>query len=132
MDGSEPIQHDVGAKSRSYRFAQEKRIRKNAEFSAVYAKGRLWSHPVLRLRVLPNQREYSRFGFVVGKRLGNAVVRNRLKRRLREAVRKISVRPGYDLVIMGRTNCAGETYDTLQRALRELFLRARLLPVPER
>lgn len=128
MDGSEPIPQDAGAESRSYGFAQEKRIRKKAEFSAVYAKGRLWTHPVLRLRVLPNQREYSRFGFVVGKRLGNAVIRNRLKRRLREAVRKISVRPGYDLVIMGRTNCANETYDALQRALRELLLKARLLP----
>ncbi len=92
----------------------------------------MWSHPIVRVRVLPNQREYSRFGFVVGKRLGNAVVRNRLKRRLREVVRQTSVRPGYDLVIMGRANCAGETYDALRQALRELFLRARLLPEPER
>lgn len=115
-------------------FPPEKRLRKRAEFAAVYRQGRSWFHALVRLRALSNSCGVSRFGFVVGKHLGKAVVRNRLKRRLREAVRQLAVRPGYDVVLIGRTPAVSSTYQGLREGLLDLFKRAHLLqgPPPDR
>ncbi len=63
------------------------RLRKRTEFSRVYGTGRSAAGRVLVLYVLPSEGEL-RIGFSAGKKLGNAVVRNRAKRRLKEVVRK--------------------------------------------
>jgi ribonuclease P protein component len=93
----------------------------------VYSRGRSWSHPLLALRVLPNQQPTSRFGFAVAKQVGNAVVRNRLKRRLREAIRQTAIRPGYDIVVIGRIPARESGYQELHTALIGLLQRGRLL-----
>ena len=115
------------ASPRPQGFPPEKRLRKRAEFSKVYAHGRAWSHPLLRLRVLPNGLGVSRFGFAIGKRVGKAVVRNRTKRRLRETVRQMDIRPGYDVVIIGQPAAATSSYQALRAGVMDLLTRARLL-----
>jgi ribonuclease P protein component len=71
----------------------------------------------------------TRAGFVVGRRTGKAVVRNRVKRRLREAVRALYSRlaPGTDLVWIARPPSATADYATLAGAVEHLLRRARLL-----
>jgi ribonuclease P protein component len=69
----------------------------------------------------------SRFGFTAAATLGKAVVRNRIKRRLREAVRSLAVAPGWDVVINSRRGAAEASYDQLRGQVRELMGRARLL-----
>ena len=108
-------------------FPPEKRLRKRSDFAQVYSRGRQWSHPAIRLRVLPNHGCPSRFGFAVGKHVGKAVVRNRLKRRLREVVRQAAIRPGYDVVVTGRPAATATTYLQLRTALMDMLARARLL-----
>ena len=63
--------------------------------------------------------EPSRFGFSVSSRLGGATVRNRIKRRLREAARRIDAR-GYDIVVVARSGAERASYNMLHDSLREL------------
>jgi ribonuclease P protein component len=92
----------------------------------VYRNGRIQSNPLLVLRVLPTDRETTRFGFVVGKAVGNAVARNRVRRRLREATRQLAVAPGFDIVIGARKPAAEAPFATLSATLSMLAEKARI------
>lgn len=107
------------------------RLRQRRDFAAVYRRGRLYRGDLLVLRTLRTDAQVSRFGFTAGVALGNAVARNRLKRRLREAVRSLAVAPGWDVVINGRRGAAEAAYARLSESLRELMARARILRGPE-
>lgn len=103
---------------------KEQRLRSRNDFAAAYRQGRVFSNQLLVVRVRPNERPVSRFGFVVGKASGNAVTRNRIKRRLREAARLIDVRPGFDIVIGVRRGVAAATFADLSKALLTLLARS--------
>ena len=70
----------------------------------------------------------TRIGFSVSRRVGGAVVRNQVKRRLREIARKrlSHVAPGWDIVITARASAAEAEYGALEEDVRETFSRARL------
>jgi len=80
------------------------------------------------LAFLRNELEYSRFGFVVSKRLGKATQRNKLKRRMRELVRvRVPViKPGYDIVIIARNRMSQASYLDIERSLVDLLKTAGL------
>lgn len=82
---------------------------------------------MLVVRVLPNAGTVTRFGFVAGKVVGGAVVRNRVKRRLREIARGVVVKPGLDIVVGARKPAAEATYEQLERAFVSLMKRAEAL-----
>jgi len=106
---------------------REERLSKKRDFEAVYQEGKSRSNSLLALRALPNQLGSNRYGFAVGKRLGGAVIRNRVKRRLREGTRHTKVKVGWDIVIIARQNAARSDYHRLKRALEELLAQAQLL-----
>ncbi|MCY4527878.1 MAG: ribonuclease P protein component, partial [Chloroflexi bacterium] len=81
---------------------RDSRLRKSADFAAVWSKGRSRVDGLFVVKARPNDLEVTRFGYSVSKRVGNAVARNRVKRRLREAVRSASVEAGFDIVIAAR------------------------------
>jgi ribonuclease P protein component len=107
------------------------RLRRSFEFARVRRHGRSSSTRLLVLAILPNNLERNRFGFVVGKRVGKAVIRNRVRRRLREAVRTLEprLRKGYDVVIIARGPIANPevTFQELLETLRSLNERVGLL-----
>ena len=81
---------------------QESRLRKTADFAAVWSEGRSKVDRLFVVRVRPNGLGVTRIGFSVSKRIGNAVARNLVKRRLREVTRATAVEAGFDIVIAAR------------------------------
>jgi ribonuclease P protein component len=80
-------------------------IKKNSDFQDIFKKGHSMNGKYLVVYFLPNQFDYIRFGFCVGKKIGPAVRRNRIKRLLREAVRFINLplQANWDIVLVART-----------------------------
>ncbi len=105
---------------------KERRLRRRKDFAAAYRKGRVYGNQLLVLRFVPRAGGVARFGFVTGKVVGNAVVRNRVKRRLRAAAAQMDVRPEADIVVGARKSAANATYHTLYKALAVLIERAGL------
>lgn len=94
-------------------------LKLNHEFRRLYAKGKSAAAPTLALYCRKTGRSHSRLGFTVSVKLGNAVVRNRVRRRLREAYRTNEHRflPGYDLVVVGRVRAVHARYREMERDL---------------
>ncbi len=109
---------------------KEHRLTSSKDFAAVRSRGRSWSDGLLVLGARRNSLDVSRVGFSVGKRNGNAVVRNRLKRRLREAVRKVPLREGFDVVLVARRGAASADFEGLCRSVKRLSERARISESP--
>ncbi len=103
------------------------RLRERRDFAAVYRQGRPYRSDLLILRALKTGQEQSRFGFTASKALGGAVVRNRLKRRLRESARSFRVAPGWDLVVNCRRGAGQAGYHDLREQMSELLVRAGVL-----
>ncbi len=105
----------------------ERYLNKSGQFSLVYDEGKSWAGKDIVIRALPNRLETSRFGFVVSRRVGKAVVRNRVKRRLREITRQSSIQPGWDIVLIARIAAATRDYQGLKDSVGKLLFRAGLI-----
>ncbi len=106
---------------------RELRLRRSADFTAVHRRGRPVASGLLAMRCLNTAAPVSRIGFSVSKRVGNAVVRNRVKRRLRAAATSLSIGPGWDIVVSARPVAATRDYAALREALFSVLQRAQLL-----
>ena len=112
---------------------KELRLTKAKDFAAVRREGRSQANTLLVLVARPNGLENTRFGFSVGKRVGNAVVRNKVKRRLREAARLAEICVGWDVVVIARKEASSTDFHTLRRSMMGLLKRADLLDLsPQR
>lgn len=109
---------------------RERRLRRRKDFAAAYRKGRVYGNQLLVLRVVPHDGDVARFGFVTGKAVGGAVVRNRVKRRLRAAADSIEAAPGLDIVVGARKVAADASYHAIYHALTSLMRRAGALQTP--
>jgi ribonuclease P protein component len=104
------------------------RLRLNTDFQRARQEGKSWANHLMVLCALPNGLEHSRFGFAASKRIGKAVVRNRIRRRMREAVRLrcASIAEGWDLVFIARRPIARATYAEIVHAVEDLLIRANM------
>lgn len=103
------------------------RLTGSKRFSQIHRDGSSAANRYLVIRYLPNGLDRSRFGFLASKRIGNAVVRNKVKRRLREAVRQTRVRTGWDAVFIARTGVEKAGYLELKQAADNLLRRSQLV-----
>ena len=97
-------------------------LKKNYEFRRLYNKGKTAVTPYLVVYCLRNNRGTRRVGYTVSTKLGKAVTRNRIRRRLREIYRLNSDRLvfGVDMIIVARSKCVDADYHKMEKA----FLRA--------
>lgn len=104
-------------------------MKKNHEFRRVYGKGISAATGTLVLYCRKNRLDVNRLGLTVGTKVGCAVVRNRVRRRLREIYRlqRETLQTGYDLVIVARGRAAGASYQALLRDFKQLTKKLRLL-----
>lgn len=109
----------------------EQHLTKPQQYASVYSEGSSWTSQVLVMRALPNDLSMSRYGFSVSKRIGKAVVRNRVKRLLREVLRVTPLKPGWDIIFIARTAVAGTDYASLNKVVIGLLSRAHLLETGE-
>lgn len=113
-------------------FLQSKyRLKKRKDFRKVYNRGKSIANRELVLFILKNpQIEDFRLGISVSKKVGNAVIRNRVKRLIKEAFRKVtaqnSVQKNIDLIIIARKSTADMDYVRFTRSLTDLLLKAKL------
>ncbi|MDA0256620.1 MAG: ribonuclease P protein component [Chloroflexi bacterium] len=91
------------------------RLRRSSEISATLRKGKRARQRLVHVAALPNGLPRSRFALSVSKRVGSAVVRNRVKRRLRVLLRSRPPRGGYDIVVTAHVGADSVPIDDLMR-----------------
>ena len=103
-------------------------LRRRADFEHVFDSGEFLGGRVLAVRFVERGQGPARIGFAVGKRLdARAVVRNRARRRLREALRPVALRDGYDIVVLARRAVLTEDFEAIRRDVSAVLGRAGLL-----
>lgn len=104
------------------------KIRKNVEFRAIYRRGKSFSNALLVLYIYKNRKNINRLGISVSKKVGKSVIRNRVKRLIKESYRlnsrKLNV--GYDFVFIARNAANGKNYTEIDEAVKNLFKKAGL------
>ena len=115
--------------ARALTFPKSRRLTRSEEFKQVRKNGQVERGRLLLLSVLPMQEGKFRAGFVTSRAVGNAVKRNRVRRRLREIVRKHqpALRAGTWIVTLARANAAGASYAELEAEWLRLAKRASIL-----
>lgn len=109
-----------------FELGRDKIFRGKREFNKVYSQGRSFANREMVLYVLENADLRGRVGFAAGKKLGGAVVRNRVKRLLREAFRlnQYNVKPNCAIILVGRKNLIDAKADVAIKSFREICRRA--------
>jgi ribonuclease P protein component len=104
-------------------FPREVRLVRRGDFDAVYRAGKRRSNSHFTIFLRANQLPHSRFGFSIKKALGGAVVRNRIRRRVREVVRchRQEIAAGWDIVIHPKSNVATAQFAGLTADLLRLM-----------
>lgn len=102
------------------------RLTRSDEFQRVKQTGTSYAHPFLILIKSPNPDLLLRIGITAGRTVGNAILRNRAKRRMRASLNVLltSIQPGWDLVFLARKTILEATHTELIAAEKQLLKRA--------
>jgi len=104
------------------------RLRRTSDVRRVYDQGRSWPHPFLVLVARPNGLDFSRVGVTASRKVGGAVARNRAKRLLREAARRLysQLGSGWDVMLVARAGILEVKEPQVEEVLASLLRRAEL------
>ena len=105
------------------------RIRKNMEFKNIYKVGKNYWNRNLILYVKKNGLDETRVGYTITKKIGNAVIRNKIRRRMKEIYRLNfhNVKEGYDLVFIAKRSINDISYKELESSVIHIMSISKLL-----
>lgn len=104
-------------------------IKENREFSYLYRRGNFISSDCLIIYFRKNRFSCNRLGVTVSKKVGKAVIRNRVRRRIKECYRELEGKlpSGYDFVVVARTSAALADYNKIMSAFKYMLRKSGLL-----
>lgn len=105
-------------------------LKKNSLFKKVFKEGKKYSDSSLRIYILPSDEKMIKLGISIPKKIKGAVIRNRIKRRLREIVRIViddKVKEGYNIVIVPDIKIKDISFQELSLKFENIFLKEKLL-----
>jgi len=108
------------------------RLKKKKDFKLVFEKGKTFNNKFLFLKGAKNALKNSRFAFIVSLKISKkAVVRNRIKRLLREAIREKldDIKSGFDVVIIAKPEIVNKNYREINKEIEGLLKKAELIQV---
>ena len=105
------------------------RLTRSEDFKRVRRSGKSYAHPLVVLIVQKNDQAQIRVGVAAGRSVGTAVIRNRAKRLLREAMRTMipSIASGLDMILIARAGLTTATLQDTRQALQNLLQRAQII-----
>ena len=108
---------------------KDERLRNSREFRYVYDNGKSFANKYLVMFFIENNLDFNRVGFATTKKLGNSVVRNKFKRRMRESYRlnKDKFKQGYDIIFLSRAGAKDIDYNAIESAILHLGRISKLL-----
>ena len=108
---------------------RDTRLTTDKEYGEVYSRGRSVANRELALYFLKKDSDMTRAGISISRRIGSAVVRNRIKRLIRESFRKneARIKAGYDLVFIARQAARGKSFHGVEKAFIDVLSKAELL-----
>ncbi|BBF44607.1 ribonuclease P protein component [Lachnospiraceae bacterium KM106-2] len=98
-------------------------IKNTREFSNVYQNGKSYANKYLIMYVYENQLNRNRIGISVSKKVGNSVIRHRVKRLIRESYRldELNINSGLDIVVVARVGARDRSYEEIDSAMKHLL-----------
>lgn len=109
---------------------KEYRVKDNKEFQIIFKKGKSFANRQLVIYYMEKENQsHFRIGLSVGKKIGNAVVRNRIKRYLRQAFHELEkdILPTYDMIIIARQPTKDMSFFEMKKSLTHLLSKEKLL-----
>lgn len=108
---------------------KSERIKKNSQFRFIYSRGKSYSNDKLVLYIFRNKKNLNRIGLSVSKKVGKSVVRNRIKRLIREGYRlnKNMYKRGYDLIFIARGGAKNAKFTDIEKSVMYLMKKGGLL-----
>lgn len=108
-------------------------LKDNKAFLKCYKKGRFAADKIVAAYFVPNGSPYNRLGITAGKKQGNAVTRNRIKRIVRAAYRQTEAEfpIGYDIVFVGRNDIGEKKTQDIERFIRKRLIKEMNRPAPK-
>ncbi len=110
--------------------AKINRLKKRKDFDLVFKKGKGFKEDFLVLKMIKNNLNQTRFGFIVGGKISKkATLRNRIKRRLRELIRirLKRIKKGFDLILIAQTGLESKDFWEIEEIINKLFSKAKII-----
>lgn len=106
---------------------KELRVKKSQEFSEIMSYRKYYNSDVMTLYVKPKKEAINRVGISVGKKVGNAVIRNKVKRQLRMIIQETyTFEENFDTIILIRKKFTEESYESNKKVLEMLLKKVKI------
>ena len=103
---------------------------KREQFNKIYNKGLFYSNKHLVIYVIKNLKNSNFYGISISKKVGNSVVRSRLRRLIKESIRlsQHDIQKGYNVIIVSRTK-EDANFNFIDNSLKKLFVKAKMMKI---